>query len=637
MYLSEVKLWNFRKYGSGATMIDSENKLRDPDLSAPFTPGLNVLIGENDSGKTSIIDAIKLVLRTHSLELSGIDDDDFYKDSKEFRIECHFSALKPNEAKNFTEWLTIMDDEGNLLDDPSLKVILDVKKYNKKINYEVKAGPDIEGKPLHSDVRSLLQTTYLKPLRDAESDFVPKRNSRLSQILQGHEAFKGEEKDNYLVKIFEEFNTDLRLFFEGKRRKVDDLATQNKIHEPFDIKKEAKQLEAEKAKKEIDKHLKAISDFQSQVEVSPAKLKSILETLSLFLSEKLSGLGTYNKLYIAAELIHLEKSDWTGLRLGLVEEIEAHLHPQAQLRIIEHLQGHNHIQFILTTHSPNLASKVKLENLILCACDSQNKPQVFPLGGKYTELESKDYLFLERFLDVTKSNLFFSRGVIVVEGWSEEMLIPAIAKRIGCDLTTYGVSVVNVGSVALLPYTNIFLRKDENELGTPVSVVTDLDIRAYVYDNKTDDYLSVDERAFHADSKNHKTKLVGKYTKQSVKGFICPIWTLEYALFKSVALSALFIKAVKEVHPLIDWDSNFEKELAKRLIDKSIDKARISYALAQFIESSAFTIQSNDTVYYLVEAIRYACNIKFKLNAIGSLKNVLSNLSEFKDAKSKEK
>lgn len=44
MYLSIVRLWNFRKYSSG------ENNA--PGLEIHFHKGVNVLIGENDSGKT---------------------------------------------------------------------------------------------------------------------------------------------------------------------------------------------------------------------------------------------------------------------------------------------------------------------------------------------------------------------------------------------------------------------------------------------------------------------------------------------------------------------------------------------------------------------------------------------------------
>lgn len=62
MYLSELKLWNFRKYSKHGGALD----VSTPHLVVPFKKGLNVLIGENDSGKTAIIDAIKIVLRTHA-------------------------------------------------------------------------------------------------------------------------------------------------------------------------------------------------------------------------------------------------------------------------------------------------------------------------------------------------------------------------------------------------------------------------------------------------------------------------------------------------------------------------------------------------------------------------------------------
>ena len=58
MYLSNIKLWNFRKFGA-----EGEINLEKPNLNLTLTKGLNVIIGENDSGKTAIIDAIKLVLK----------------------------------------------------------------------------------------------------------------------------------------------------------------------------------------------------------------------------------------------------------------------------------------------------------------------------------------------------------------------------------------------------------------------------------------------------------------------------------------------------------------------------------------------------------------------------------------------
>ena len=95
MYISNLKLWNYRKFGEEGDF----NPDNPPNLNLNFTKGLNVIIGENDSGKSAIIDAIKLVLKTHSYEYIKIEHNDFYNKSNRFRIEIQFDNLSPDEAK----------------------------------------------------------------------------------------------------------------------------------------------------------------------------------------------------------------------------------------------------------------------------------------------------------------------------------------------------------------------------------------------------------------------------------------------------------------------------------------------------------------------------------------------------------
>jgi len=73
MIVSELKLYNFRKF-------HAENG--EPGLSVCFHKGLNALIGENDSGKTAVIDALKLVLLTQSNDYVRPVEEDFYTDGK---------------------------------------------------------------------------------------------------------------------------------------------------------------------------------------------------------------------------------------------------------------------------------------------------------------------------------------------------------------------------------------------------------------------------------------------------------------------------------------------------------------------------------------------------------------------------
>lgn len=94
MYLSELKLWNFRKYGDSSSFDISK-----PNLVLKFNKGINVLVGENDSGKTAIIDAIKLVLKTQDYEWVRVTEKDFFNNSNRFRIELQFDDLSDDEAK----------------------------------------------------------------------------------------------------------------------------------------------------------------------------------------------------------------------------------------------------------------------------------------------------------------------------------------------------------------------------------------------------------------------------------------------------------------------------------------------------------------------------------------------------------
>ena len=586
MYLSSIKLWNFRKFGS-----TSDFNLSLPNLDLEFQKSLNVLIGENDSGKSAIIDAIKLVLKTHSYEWLRVTEEDFFQDSQRFRIEIKFKDLADDEAKNFTEWLGWDGEEEYAK--PFLRLIYDVTRKNGKIfPSDVHAGVDYEGYRLTAEAREYLKITFLKPLRDAKAEFIPKKNSRLSQILQGHEAFQGLEESHHLVKLFSSFNQSIEKYFEAK--KPTDGASE--CFEDIDDKK-GKEL-----KDKIDELIHDLYNKtkDSKFTVSEGKLKNILEKLELSIKDEINpGLGTLNRLFIASELLHLDKKNWNGVRLGLIEELEAHLHPQAQMQIIESLQNKNDVQLILTTHSPNLASKVKLSNLIIC-----NDNHAYPMGGEHTQLADSDYSFLERFLDTTKSNLFFAKGVILVEGWSEEILLPSLAKKAGFNLTEKGVSIVNVASTAFLRYAKIFQRNNDQEMNIPVAIITDLDVK---FEDEENIIEGISKKDFETDKKT------SKYNGQVVKTFVSPHRTLEYCLSKSSSLGLQFKEIVKGIHTGTDW-SDFEKSLTEKLDNKGLNKTEIAYQLAKLLaedsvkETPDITIDKDDeNIEYLLGAIKYAC------------------------------
>ncbi len=464
MYLSQLKLWNFRKYGIKGDSIDSA----ESGLTVQFQKGVNVLVGENDSGKTAIIDAIRYVLKTQSQEFIQLDEKDFYKEGNnratELKIECTFSGFNPVNAGHFLEWIGF--DENNKY---QLKVWLTAKRKDNSIYPKISAGADLDGAYLEGEARNLLRVIYLKPLRDALTEMTHGRKSRLAQILKSLNAFKDKADET------------------GTRKKHDLENYHNsygkKVNKYFNKDDKGKQIRKTINEFLTEDFLFRGEDRKAGIKIEDSELSEILRELDLVLEENKSGLGSLNLLCMAAELLHL-KEKVTGLKLTLIEELEAHLHPQYQLTVIDFIEKNQNKygQFILTTHSTTLASKIDLEKLIIC----QRNNGVFPMGHKFTQLERGDYQFLQRFLDATKANLFFARGVIIVEGDVENLLIPTIANIIGRPLHTYGVSIVNVGSTAFKRYAQIFLRKSKNDkkhqddwLGMPVSIISDLDIKSF--------------------------------------------------------------------------------------------------------------------------------------------------------------
>lgn len=594
MYLAELKLWNFRKFGPSEVATDK------PSVCIPFQKGMNVLIGENDSGKTAIIDAMKLLLKTHSRDWIWLELDDFHKETELLRIECIFKDFSDVEASHFVEWLG-WEGSGDHAK-PYLRVFLQAQKDGEKVlPFDIRAGVDDQGSQLDAGAREYLKTTYLKPLRDAENELIPRKNSRLSQILSGHEVFKKTSSEKHpLENHYETFKNAVRSFF-------------------------AEEQAGHSLKDAVDAYVSGLGASKANLDPDGGELKEILEALKLQFEEKNMGLGSFNLLSMAAELVHLSKGNYTGLKLGLIEEVEAHLHPPKKMELIEFLQHEAEskgIQIILTTHSPNIGSKIRLDSLFLCHIG-----HVYPLGrdseGKsYTKLDSADYSFLERFLDATKANLFFSKGVILVEGWSEELLIPALAKKVlgGDTLAKRGVSIVNVGSTAFLRYSKIFQRSNEDEeLDIRVAVITDIDIKP--------------EDEAGKDISTEITKKQQKYEGQKVKAFVSPRWTLEYCLALSRNLRELFFNAVKSAGEEMasdgytgkrvegDYHSNCgqlsddnavaSKIYVETMKQKKISKPVVAQRLAKAIDEDETTdppYLSDPSLNYLVDAIKYACN-----------------------------
>lgn len=123
-----------------------------------------------------------------------------------------------------------------------------------------------------------------------------------------------------------------------------------------------------------------------------------------------------------------------------------------------------------------------------CDCISTSYQFDFKLIASKTALQARSILYPSKteIVDSTKSNLFFAKGIIMVEGDAESLLIPTLADVIGINLEKHGISIVNVGGTGFFRYSRIFLRKDGSAIDIPISIITDCDIEPDKNDGEID-------------------------------------------------------------------------------------------------------------------------------------------------------
>ncbi|MDR6850274.1 putative ATP-dependent endonuclease of OLD family [Sphingomonas sp. BE270] len=543
MRLAEIRIENFRTFGEG-----------DAAFRLTLPAGIAALVGENDSGKTAIVDAIRLVLGTRGQDYFRVGEVDFHQPPdggvarNEIRILLRFDALSVGDRGAFLEHLTYLDGKAHLF--LHWQAVAGSRGPSRRFTtVECRSGATGGGPALEASARALLCATYLRPLRDANQALSAGRGSRLAQILQQTEEIESVGED-FNPEAFPEDPATLSVLGIG------DFA--NELLE--------RQAGIGNARARLNDDYLAKLSFEGDVlrgaiSVSgargdkSARLRQLLEKLELDLRNDGvadpppgRGLGSNNLLFMASELLLLSQ-ETDGYPALLIEEPEAHLHPQRQHLLIDFLKqkaivdrGAEHgLQVLMTTHSPSLASSLKLENLVLV-----RNGRAFPLGPDHTLLAPDDYAFLERFLDATKANLFFARGVIIVEGDAENILLPTLARLIGRDLARHGVSVVNVGGTGLGRYGRIFQRRAADEQGllnVPVACMTDMDVMpdcapailglttldGSVPAKSSRRWRKKDD--FEGDGlENQRASIAARATGQSVRTFVANEWTLEYDL-----------------------------------------------------------------------------------------------------------
>ncbi len=308
-----------------------------------------------------------------------------------------------------------------------------------------------------------------------------------------------------------------------------------------------------------------------------------------------NGLGYNNLIYastIFGDIIQRNELFKQNYNLLLIEEPEAHLHPQLEttfFRYLQNLDRNNQFQIVVSSHSPTITSKTKLDNVIVMN-NTNNKIYATPI--KNMPITDDDKIFLKKFLDVTKSQLFFSKGVILVEGITEALLIPIFAKLLNekYDLDKNGIEVIVTGT-SFQRYAGLFNSDSMNSrLNFRCAAITD--------DDSNKENLS--------DSRLNNLK---KLSENNFRAFMGQN-TFEYELYKSNLDTEIIPTVFDMVHErirktLINKGEPFTPEILVEKLSNNKTKSEFSYKLAEYLENNPNESKTFNIPEYIENAIYF--------------------------------
>lgn len=481
MYISRIKIENFRN------LIDFEVELK------PFT----TIIGENNVGKSNLLEAISLVL---SNDISA-----FRK--RKLEIE-DFSIRTIQKFKQ-----GVIDKEIEDIEFPSIRVDLYFSE------------PDLEQEPILEECwydfdKKLARLSYLYSYKSPKKkDYIMKTKELIKDKgvkaadfvdfpIEDYEytiiGGKNDRKiENYWLKMLRieyldalrdakrelNSNSDKKLLYRILNDR--DAANFSEIKEKMlaldnEVKNNKSFLEV--LKKDIGIYLDKISlktetssnsvDFQfGSIELSEILKKIGMQYGDEAVSIERNGLGRNNLLYIGVILAHLYEKENNFFRVIVIEEPEAHLCPIIQRHLAENLSQENadgKQQILVTTHSTHIASYLDLHNTVVLYKNNNSISNHYLLSGfdETVADNKKNVRYLQKWLNATNSTMFFTRKLIFVEGIAEEILIPVFYQWLYEEtLEKVGCQVINVNGVAFSNFLNIV----KNGYFVKTAVITDSD------------------------------------------------------------------------------------------------------------------------------------------------------------------
>jgi predicted ATP-dependent endonuclease of OLD family len=516
MYISKLSIRNYRNFRN---------------VSLVFKKGVNTIIGENGSGKTNLFQAMRILIDESMPRVTRFYDTDFNRSIGPWAghwitIQLEFSELDLSEeaqalaihrignidephptvgtyAVFFRPKIDIRRDLFKLSKEIEDDLLGEIEPYREKLNgvlsnislndYETiftgKGNADFSKENTYKEYIGDFELIKFPDPDEEKSDIYGVRMTGISipnefactfaKALRDVEAELRSFKDNPLINLLRD--KEKKIEIEQKKQiesKVEDL---NESIANLDEVKGVSIGISETVKEAVGETYAPNVNIKSEL---PSEMEKLLQSLKLWVGDpdeeghegrlwELS-LGGANLIYLSLKLLEFEKvkKEDKIANFILIEEPEAHIHNHIQKTLFQKLNKDN-TQVFITTHSTHISSVCQISSMNILGRGNQLAEVFNPSNG----LEKDEITKLERYLDASRTNLLFAKGVMLVEGDAEHILIPALVKVVlGVSLDELGVSLINIGSTG---FSNIATLFHDDRVHRKCSIITDSDISFY--------------------------------------------------------------------------------------------------------------------------------------------------------------